>query len=29
MVDVHVHADFRLEPASDVDTSYIVLGRRP
>lgn len=28
-VDVQAHADFRFEPASDGDTSYVVLGKRP
>lgn len=27
--DVHAHSDFTFEPATDEDTSYIVLGRRP
>ena len=27
--DVHTHSDFTFEPASDEDTSFIVLGRRP
>jgi hypothetical protein len=28
-VDVHAHSDFTFEPATDADTSYIVLGNRP
>ncbi|HFQ94841.1 MAG TPA: class I SAM-dependent methyltransferase [Anaerolineae bacterium] len=28
-VDVHANADFTLEPATDDDTSFIVLGKRP
>lgn len=28
-VDVRAHADFKFEPASDDDTSYVVLGKRP
>jgi SAM-dependent methyltransferase len=28
-VDVRAHSDFKFEPASDQDTSYIVLGNRP
>ena len=28
-VDVHAHSDFTFDPATDADTSYIVLGKRP
>jgi ubiquinone/menaquinone biosynthesis C-methylase UbiE len=27
--DVHAHSDFKFEPATDEDTNYIVLGKRP
>lgn len=27
--EVHTHSDFRFSPATDEDTSYIVLGKRP
>ena len=27
--NVHAHSDFKPEPATDEDTSYIVLGKRP
>ena len=27
--DVHAHSDFRFEAATDEDTSYIVLGKKP
>jgi len=27
--DVHAHSDFKFEPATDDDTSYIVLGKKP
>jgi ubiquinone/menaquinone biosynthesis C-methylase UbiE len=28
-LDVHAHSDFKFEPATDDDTSYIVLGKKP
>ena len=28
-VDVHAHSNFTFDPATDADTSYIVLGKRP
>ncbi len=27
--DVHAHSDFKFEPATDDDTSYIVIGKKP
>ena len=28
-VDVHTESDFTSEPATDADTSYVILGRKP